>query len=291
MSFVSRQINLQFSGGVSGPIILKGLRCEANISNFGGNNGVANLSLKVYGMTLDQMNQYSSFGSNTVQALNYSVTVIAGDSGKPLLQVFSGHILSSFIDFSSVPDVCFVCTAAAGYLEKATPVAPNSYPGAQNAEDIIQSLTTSMITSSGQPWSFSNNNAHAIVHYQYVSGSIIDQIRTIAKAACFPIKIENDTIYIWPNGGNVDGIIIQVSPQNGLVGYPAYVPSGFSIKTQFTAIIANGRKINLSTTLPKAKGIWTAHVVTHELSTVTSDGPWFTNCMLNREGANSVARN
>ncbi len=291
MSFVSRQINLQFSGAVEGSIIIEGARCEAMITNPGGDNATATLQLKIYGMTLEHMNQYSSFGSSFVVAQNYSVTVIVGDRGSPLMQVFSGHIYSSFIDFSSAPDVSFVCSATSGYLEKATPVSPNSYPGTQNAEDIIKSLTTSMVTSSGTPWSFSNNNAHAIITNQYISGSIIDQIKIVARAASFPIKIENDTVYIWPNGNNVDGVTIAVGPNSGLVGYPTYIAAGFSIKTQFTSNIANGRKISLTSVIPKANGIWTAHVVTHELSTVLADGPWFTNCILNNEGANSVPRN
>lgn len=288
MSFAIRQINLLFSGSAEGKVSLEGLRCQAVISNPGGDNAIGTLQLRVYGMSLARMNQYSSIGSSLVNAENYSITVVAGDEGNPLLEVFSGHIYSSFIDFSSVPDVCFVCSAAAGYFEKATPIAPNSYPGSQNAQDIISALVNSM----GSPWSFQNNNeAHAIITDQYLHGSIIDQIQTVAKAACFPIKIENNIVSIWPNGGSVDNVVVKVSPETGLVGYPAYIPAGFSIKTQFTSLIGNGRLINLTSTIPKSNGIWTAHVVTHELSTITPDGPWFTNCNLNREGGNSVARN
>lgn len=289
MSFVTRQINLQFSGSQEGKVVLEGMRCQAVIFNPGGDNSIAQIQLKVYGMSLEHMNRYSSEGANLVQAQNYSVTVVVGDEGNPLLQVFSGHIYSSFIDFSSVPDVSFVVSAAAGYLEKVTPVAPNTYPGSQNAEDIIEALTNSM----GKPWAFQNynNNAHAIVTNQYLSGSVIQQIQTVAKAACLPIKIENNTVSIWSNGTNVDGVIVAISPQQGLVGYPAYIPAGFSIKTQFNASITNGRKINLTTAIIKANGLWDAHVITHELSSVTPDGPWFTNCILNRGGSDYVARN
>lgn len=288
MTFAIRQINLQFSGAESGNVILEGLRCQAIIENTGGDNSIGKLQLRVYGMTLDQMNAYSSPGANLVFASNFTITVVAGNIGNPLLQVFSGHIINSYIDFANVPDVSFVCQATAAYLEKVTPVAPNSYPGSQNAEDIIASLVSSM----GSPWKFQNiNNAHAIISNQYLSGSIINQIQSVAKAACFPMKIENDTVSIWPNGNNVDGVVIDVNAKTGLVGYPAYVPNGFSIKTEFSASIANGRKINLDTVIPKAKGEWDAHVVTHELSTLTPDGPWFTNCILNRGGGDYVARN
>lgn len=289
MSFVKRQINLQFSGAESGNVNLEGLRCHAIVFNPGGDNAVAQLTLKVYGMTLDQMNAYSAEGSNLLESKKYSVTVLAGDEGNTLLQVFSGYITSSYIDFSSAPDVSFDCVASSGFFEQIVPVAPNSYQGIQKAEDIIKSLTESM----GPPWSFQNynNNAHAVIYNQYLSGSIIDQIFTIAKAACFPIKIENNTVYIWPNGNNVDGVVIDVSAETGLVGYPTYITCGFAIKTQFNAAIANGRKIKLKSVIIKANGMWSAHVVTHELSTLMPDGPWFTNCNLNKEGSDYVARN
>ena len=280
MSFAIRQINLQFSGATTGDVNLQGLKCQAVISNPGGTNSIGQLQLKVYGMTLEQMNQYSSAGANLVSVNNFSITVVVGNQGKPLIQVFSGHIQSSFIDFSAIPEVCFVVTAASGYYEKSTSVAPNSYNGSKNAEDIIASLTASM----GSNWSFKNfnNNAHAIITNQYLSGSIIDQIKTVAKAACFPYKIENNTVSIWSNDGNIDDVILDISPQTGLVGYPVYWAQGFFIKTEFNEALSNGRKVNLTSSIIKANGEWDAHVVTHELSTLTPDGAWFTSVRLNR---------
>jgi hypothetical protein len=278
MSFAKRQITLQFSGADIGTINLEGLRCQAIINNPGGTNAFGNLQLKVWGMTLEQMNEYSKAGSNLVAGVNYFVTVMAGNEGSPLTQVFSGHIVNSYIDFSNIPEVSFVCVASSGYLEKITSAPPNSYQGAQNAEDIIGALTTQL----GSNWSFKNNNAHAIITNQYLSGSLIDQIKTVAKAAAFPFKIENNTVYIWSNDGNVDNVIVDVSPQNGLVGYPVYWAQGFYIKTEFNQLISNGRKINLTSSIPKANGLWDAHVITHEISTLIPDGPWFSNARLNQ---------
>lgn len=275
MTFAIRQINLQFTSADGSVVSLQGLRCSAVITNPGGNNAFGQLQLRVYGMTLEQMNQYSAAGSNMVAVQDQSVTVTAGNYGGTLNQVFSGTLISSYIDFSSVPDVCFTCAAVAGYYNKAAPSAPNTYKGAQNAEDIIASLASAI------GYSFNNpNKARAVLQNQYVSGSVIDQIQQVAKAASLPMSIENDTITIWPNNGTRDDIVIKLSPQTGLVGYPSYWEAGFIVKSEFNPIVTNGRIIDLTSSLPKANGQFPVQYVTHELSTLTPDGPWFTTSKL-----------
>lgn len=282
MSFAKRQINLIFS--VNGKeIYLQGLRSQAIISNPGGNNAVALLQLRVYGMTLEQMNSLSSTGASTnAGALgigNVSVTVLAGDEGQTVGQIFKGGVLKSYIDFSAVPEVSFIVSAQAALFEKASPVKANSWKGVQNAEDLIKSLVGQL----GSEWSFWNNPknpAHAIIQNQNVYGSIISQIQKIAKYSCFPLSIENNTVSIWANDGTRDDMVIDVSAKNGLVGYPSFNDVGFSIKTEFNPDMINGRTVNLTTVIPKANGKAPIHDSTHEISTLTPDGAWFTTVVL-----------
>jgi hypothetical protein len=271
MTFAVRQIDLQFTSANGEAVVLKGLRCSATITNPGGNSAFGQLQLRVYGMTLAQMNEYSSSGSNMVAVQDQSVTVSAGNEGGVLTQVFSGTLISSFIDLSSVPEVGFVCAAVAGYYNKAAPAAPNSYPGAQNAEDIIGALAKSI------GYSFENpNNAHAVVQNQYLSGSVVDQMQQVARAASLPLAIENNTVTIWPNNGTRDSVEIDLNSKTGLVGYPSYWEAGFTVVSEFNPIISIGRTINLTSELPKANGKFPVQFVTHQLSTLTPDGPWFT---------------
>jgi len=283
VSFKQRQINLQFSGNGE-TLSLEGLRCAAMIMNPGGFNGFGSLELRVYGMTLAQMNQYSSTGSNQVATLKQSVTVSAGNVGETIAQVFQGTLLRSYIDFSAVPDSCFVCAAQTGLFDKTMAAAPLSLKGAQNAEDIIKSLAARI------GFTFVNkNSAHAVVQNQYASGSIVDQIQTVARAAALPVCFENNSVIIWPNNGVRDGVVIDVSPQTGMVGYPSYWEAGFVVKTEFNPLIANGRTVKLTSSIPKSNGSWPTQNVLHELSTQASDGPWFTTARLSP--ANYVPRN
>lgn len=277
MTFAFRQIDLEFTTPNTKPLKLTNLRCSAIITNPGGYSAYGQLQLEVFGMTLEQMNEYSSSGSKMVAAQNQSITVFAGDQGGSMNQVFSGTLISSFINLASQPDVSFVCAAVAGYYAKAAPVAPNTYKGSQKAEDIIASLVSQL----GDPWAFANpTNATAIVQNQYVSGSVIDQICTVARNAGLPIKIENNTVTIWSNDGVVDDVIVEIGPTTGMVGYPSYWESGFVVRSEFKPTVTNGRMVNLTSGIPKANGKFPIIYSTHEISTLVPDGPWFTTSKL-----------
>lgn len=273
MTYKQRRISLQFSDS-KGTLSLQGLRCNAIIQNPGGFSSYGMLELRAFGMSLEQMNQFSSVGMNGVRSEQRTVLVSAGDVDGVVTQVFEGSLIRSFIDFAGAPDACFVCAAVAGFYEKAKATAPNSYKGAQNAEDMIRAIAVAA------GFKFQNNGAHAVLQNQYVSGSAVDQMQTVARAAAFPLVIENGTVYIWPNDKERDGVVIELGPKTGMVGYPTYWEAGFVVKSEFNPLIANGRTVKLTSSIPKANGSWVSQNVTHELSTLSPDGPWFTTARL-----------
>ena len=273
MTYAQKQINLQFTTE-NDTVILEGLRCAAVILNPGGSTGLATLQIRVWGLSLDHMNQFSSTGAQMVQIQNIGITVVAGDFGGLMSQVFSGTIIRAYIDTSGMPDISFTCSAVSGYYQKGIPTTPNSFPGSQNAEDMISGIAKTA------GFKFTNNGAHAVLQGQYVYGSPVDQMKNIAQAAAFPLVIENNTVSIWPNDGYRDGVQIDIGPANGLVGYPSYWDAGFIVKSEFNPEIRNGRQINLTSSIQKANGSWATQNVTHELSTLDPNGPWFTTVVL-----------
>lgn len=273
MTYAQRQINLQFSDN-SQTLSLEGLRVQALVLNPGGLNAFGQIQLRAYGMSLQQMNQFSSTGANMIAVQNRKLTVSAGDVGAPVTQVFSGTLVRSFIDFAQAPDVAFVCSGIAGYYNKATAAPPNTFKGSHSAEDIINALASSA------GLIFVNNGAHAVLQNQYTYGSLIDQIQTVARAAGFPMSIENDTVTIWPNDGFRDNTVIDIGPDTGMVGYPTYYEAGFIVKSEFSPRILTGRQVRVTSSIPKANGTWPVQNMTHELSTQEPGGPWFTTCML-----------
>lgn len=285
MSFVFRQIDLQFSKNGNVILSLQGLKCTAIISNPGGNNAFATLQLRVYGMTLNEMNYFSSGGANLIINENFDITLLAGDVGGTIGQIFFGGIFSSYIDFSSVPDVAFVCSAQSGIFNKASPSAANSWVGSQNVEDLVKSLAESI------GMGFSNNGAHAIVQNQYAYGSVFDQIKRLCSAASIPFSVEDNTVSIWANDGTKNDKKILLNKETGLVGYPSYYQSGLIVKSIFDPDISIGCTIELQSLIPKANGKFPILATTHELSTLTPDGPWFTTAQLAPTGTFNVPNN
>ena len=280
MTFAQRVINLQFRKE-SLTVNLANMRCHAVISEPGGMVSGSRLELRVWGMTLDHMNEFTSTGSDMMKLNSEAVAVWAGNANGPMSLVFEGNIISAEIDFTGAPEVFFSCSARSAFFDQISPGAPNSWPGAQNAEDRIRDIATQA------GYGFTNvQKAHAVLVNPYVYGSPIEQIRTLARTAAFPVDIKGVSgagmVTIWPNNGFRDNVTIDLGPETGMVGYPTFWRAGFNVKSEFNPSICNGRAINVSSVIPKANGIWASHAVTHELATQMPEGPWFTTAVLSR---------
>ena len=277
MSFEQRTINLQFTTDNNNPVDLTGLRVAAIVKNAGTYQPMGMLELRVWGMSLDHMNQYCSNGTNFIAAQNKKVSVLAGSGNNKPTLLFSGDIVTSHIEFNP-PDVVFCCSAVAGYYYKALANPMNSYQGAHNAEDIIAALAEQ--TGLG----FKNNGAHGVLCDQYLTGSLVDQIVAVANNARFPIIIENDKIEIWPNGGARDNSPIVLNANNGLIGYPSYWAAGFIVQSIFNQNIGIGKMIRLESAVPKSQGDWLVFEATHEITTMMPEGSWKTTAKLGNSG-------
>ena len=275
MTFKRRILQVQFTQANGNTVDLSGHRIYAMIDNPGGYEAFGSLELKIFGMSLDQIDAYSSTGFTMSALQNQSITVSAGDQGGAIAQVFKGSIIRSRIEINQ-PESAFCVSAIAGFYQKATSAAASSFNGAQNAEDMIKALASSI------GFQFINNNgAHAVLQNQYLYGSAIDQIMSISRACNLPVVIENNQVIIFPNTGTRDNIVISVSPTNGMIGYPKYWEAGFIVETEFNPLIANGRTMQISSSIPKSNGSWPIQAVTHQLSSESiGNGPWFTTAKL-----------
>ena len=280
MSFVERVLSFTFSGAQSGSFSAAGLRAAVNIQRYPGRAGTT-AQIKIWGLTLDQMNAYSSVIPALVAAEQFNLVVEAGDLGQPLTQVLNGPILRSCIDLSGSPDSAFIVTMINTFMA-ASPLPPQSQPGAQNAEDLIQQLCPLAPIPGGLK--FDNSaGAHAVLNNQATSGSVIDQIQRIATAAKFNWKIAGTTLSIWPKNGEVDDVVIDVGPGTDpkMVGYPGYWEAGIVVTSLFNEEVQIGRKMNVvGSSIPKANGLWQIIQAQDDLTTMLAKGPWFTTAIL-----------
>lgn len=277
MSFAERVLKFSFSGATSGNFTAAGLRAAVSIQSTEGVIGTT-AQVKIWGLTLDQMNTFSSDTPSSIasEIPDANLVIEAGDLGQQLIKVIDAPIWSSYIDLSGVPDSCFVVSCT-GIEDLATPIASQSQPGAAKAEDLIERLCPA------GGFTFQNNEASAVLTNHATNGSVLHQIENIAHAARFRWKRDGDVISIWPNGGTVDDVVIDVGPSTdpAMVGYPTYWVNGIYVTSLFNQEIQIGRQMNVvGSSIPKANGLWQIIQVQHDLTTMIPKGPWFTTATL-----------
>jgi hypothetical protein len=287
MAFSEKVLRFTFSGAQSGSFTAAGLRSAVNIQAYPGRSGTT-AQVKIWGLSLAQMNAYSSKISSApsisdgVVASQFNLIIEAGDQGG-MSTALNGAILRSFIDFSGAPDSCFDVTAIDTY-GASIPIAPQSVPGGgpQNAADLIANVcAASLLTLDNSA------GASAILRNQSTYGSGIDQIACIANAAKFSWKKTGDKVFIWPQDGTVDDVVIDVGPGTDpkMVGYPNFWEAGIIVTSLYNSQVQIGRKMNVVNSIIKnANGLWKIQLVGHSLTTMLAKGPWFTTAVLSPIG-------
>lgn len=221
------------------------------------------------------MDKLSTLGIKYQLAKKNRVTILAGDSDG-MGQVFSGTIQQAYADYSAQPDVHLVVDAKSGFIEGLKWVPPTALPGDVEVSKVIASLAD------GMGWAFSNHGVTAVLKDVYAGGSAIEQIRFICRAASIACSLSNDCVRIWPNGSAPGNKLVNISPETGMIGYPAFGSGGIIVRHLFTPDITQiGNKIFVNTSVPQANGTYYVHVIHYHLSSEAPDGPWMATMFMN----------
>lgn len=284
MSFTKRRIDLKFTLGggttaVPNPsfeggadqVTLSGLRCSANITKAGGSSQ-ATLDLTVYGMTRSQMNALTIL--NTIQysdgAAKNRVVVSAGDD-KSVSVCFDGDITEAWTDPHGQPEVAFRIRAAAGHLSAVKPANPTSYDGDVDVATVLADIAQKM----EPPRTLENSGVTAQLHCPYYPGSLLDQAKAAAVAAGCYLYLDDNVVAIWPKDGARNVAAGTVSPETGLVGYPAFSQNNIDFTTLYSSTFAIGGKVTVKSSLDQASGTFVVAKIVHNLDSETPGGPWF----------------
>ncbi len=276
MALVQRKINVSFtlSGGrtfqESGGNVaeFRGLRCSARVSKAGGRS-MSTLQISIYGLTLSIMNQLSTLGQKVILVPRDSITITAGDDENGMFTVFTGTIKDAYADFSASPQVPFNITANAGLSQAVNNAQVSSFNGSTDVATIMSGLASKM------QLTFENNGVSKKLASPYLYGSLRNQAYSAAEAAGISLIIDNGKLAIWPRNGSRGGQIPLVSPDTGLVGYPAYTAEGISLKTIFNPSIVFGGQIKVQSSLTPANKTWAVFSLDYELDSLVPHGSWF----------------
>lgn len=245
-----------------------GLRMSARITTPGGTDA-GNLTLAIFGMTLSEMNRLTVLPFASTAVGQNTVVLRAGDAPDPQGVVFEGTVTLAYVDAKSQPDVCFRVEAIGAHVEKIKPAQPISVQGSADVATVMGSLAKQI----GR--SFENNGVSQKVQNLYLPGSARQQIEALARLAGVEWAIEKDTLAIWPPGQARQGDALTISPETGLVSYPAFTSSGIVVTTEYKTPVKRGAKINVKSSLQQACGPWSVFYIEYALDSYTPHGSWF----------------
>lgn len=284
MTYAARNITLTFqlgtgSFGTSGQnqLTLTGLRvvfhAESVLNNVLSAGGLQCV-MRIYGMTLSQMNQLTKAGLQWQQRLLNMVAVQAGDAQSGMTTVFNGNIVSAYPEFSEVPNSAFVVVGITGQGIALKPVPPTSFAGPTDAATAMGSLARAA------GLAFENNGVSVKLAYPYFSGTLMQQIAACAKAAnCYAhVDGASNTLAVWPKTGSRAGTPPVVSAANGMILYPMFEQNRVVVRTTFDPSIKFGGQVQIQTDAPAvltaANGTWTVVHLSYDLASQMPAGPW-----------------
>ena len=280
MSFLKRRIDVTIKlasgtfGDAGDTVTLVGHKVGAYISMAGGDAQGA-LQCQIYGLPLDMLNRLTSIGPLLAVNGANSILIAAGTDGA-MSTVYQGVINQSWAEMSSQPDVALNIQATSAADIAVKPANASSFKGAADAALIMGGLATM------SQLKFENNGVTTTVTNAYLTGTALDQIKSLARAAHINWDIHNNTLAIWPIDGNREGIIPVLSPSTGMVGYPAFSSHGLIVTCIYNNDIKLGGKVKVESSLVVATGFWTVITVAHSLESENTggNGQWFTTLYL-----------
>jgi hypothetical protein len=285
MALIERRIDLQLSYGTGakgdGPpqvFTLSGHRVSAAVANAGG-SGMPTAQVRIFGMSLSLMNQFSTIGILPDAWRSNGIAIIAGDNVNGMSKIFEGTIQDAWADMQDAPEVGFNFTGLTGKIEALRSVPPLTYPGSADAAVILEGLAESM------GLAFENNGVSVILSRPYFPGTARQQALAVVQHADIEWNgMENGVLAIWPRGGARGGLVPRIAPDTGMVGYPTYTSTGLIVSTMFNPVVRQGAMVQVESSLTPACGLWRVVSVTHDIEAQMPSGKWLTHMQVAAPG-------
>jgi hypothetical protein len=271
--YVRRYIDVTFFGGKLGGTITfnaRGkfaLRTSARILRAGGYN-LSELQLTIRGLSLQHINQLSTFGAVVHPNYGIKIQVDAGDEINGMSTVFVGNIQQAWADMKAMPDCPFHVLATAGGEAAVMKTEPTSFAGPTDAAQMLQQLAGKANLG------FQNFGLNKKIADPYHWGSPWKQMKEIIDAANGDGIIEQDKLSVWPMNGNSGGGLL-ISPQTGLRDYPSFTKYGVQVRYEFHREIAYRSTMTIQSDITPACGTWTIIRIDYDLQSNTPRGNWF----------------
>ena len=261
----------QFGDQQGDTITLTGLRMMASINSVGG-EAQGQAAIRIFGLPLSIMNKLTSVGPimNQIRLKN-KIQISAGDEGSALRVVFQGVIDTAYAELNAAPDVALAIVAFSAYEAAVKPANASAFVGSVDVAFMMQQFATQLNLG------FKNNGVSVKLSNQSFNGTFLDRINECARAAGINYTIDRGVLSIWNQMSHTNDDTITLSPQSGLVGYPALNSQYIALKSVFIPNAHLGQRVTVSgSEVESVNGTWTIFTVAHNLESQTPGGQWFT---------------
>jgi len=228
--------------------------------------------IRVYGMTLSQMNQLSKAGL-VWKGREDKVQVSAGDDVSGMSVIFNGLIIEAYPDMTESPNSAFSIFATPTQIIQLKPVPPSTFPGSVKAADVLEKMAKAA------GLGFENNGVDVVLASPYFPGTMWQQMNSAKRAANIDATVDNvkNVLAIWPKTSSRSGGTITISPDTGMIGYPTFEQTRVKVRTVFDPSIrvtGTGTKVKIESQLDAARGEFTITTINYNLASETPGGPW-----------------
>jgi hypothetical protein len=272
----------EFNAKGDNVVTLKGFRATADIDKAGGMQ-MTTASCRIFGVGLDAMQKltalaWDALSSPAIGTKKNSIKIEAID-GDIDTTVFIGDIINAWPEFQSSPDVDFYVECQAGFINQVAPVPPTSYNGDVDVVALIKKLSGDM------GYTFEVHGVTGItLSNPYLANTGLEQVKTAVTAAGLDWYLDDDVLAICKKGVPRLGTIPVITPDTGLIGYPTWDKVGVTFKTLYNPAIRFGGQVKIETMVKRAAGSWIVQQVSHNLSSETINGPWFSTIRCTESG-------
>lgn len=256
-----------FGSSNNNQITLQGLRAIAEIDNSGG-PAMGTLRAHIYGVSQADMNSITTLQWKPNSIIPNTIQVYAIDGPAQTL-IFAGNIVNAWGDYQNMPDVSLYIQSQAAFISQLQPVPPRSFNGTIDVASVMAGIASDM------QLAFENNGVNVQMQNVYLPNTLTEQAKSLAQQAGIWLCIDKDTLAIMPANGTRGGLIPEISPQTGMVGYPTFDSVGVNFKCLFNPAVKFLGQINLKTDIPRAAGQWTVGSLNYLLESEKPNGAWF----------------
>ena len=233
-------------------------------------------------LSYDDMAQLTMLSFKPLTLHKNTIRIFAGEVGSggsdgesfsagALSLAFAGELTAAFADFSRAPTAVMHMEAQSGGYAALMAGGPVAAAGEVPAEKLIAQFAAEM------GYSFKNEGVTASVRDAYFSGSPLEKAMAAAEQVGAQIILDDAQIillpYASPRGGS--GAAVLLTPETGLLGYPAFTSEGISLSCLYNPNLELGGAVQVESSVPGASGLWKISKLTHDLlASSVSIGPW-----------------